>query len=77
MDVTVPMTAPTTAISATDDTTNRLRSVQRRRGEGAGGEEAGGEEAGGEEGAAGDGSFRSGVDRGFPLTTRYTPGLIR
>ncbi|MFE0374203.1 hypothetical protein ACFW1M_01205 [Streptomyces inhibens] len=72
MDVTVPMTAPTTAISATDDTTNRLRSVQRRRGE-----EAGGEEAGGEEGAAGDGSFRSRVDEGFPLTTRYTPGLIR
>ncbi|MGP8300342.1 hypothetical protein ACTPOK_20930 [Streptomyces inhibens] len=73
MDVTVPMTAPTTAISATDDTTNRLRSVQRRRGEGAGGEKG----AAGEEGAAGDGSFRSGVDEGFPLTTRYTPGLIR
>lgn len=34
MVVTVPMTAPTTAISATADTTSRVRSDQRRRGAG-------------------------------------------
>ncbi len=32
MVVTVPMTAPTTAISATAETTSRVRSDQRRRG---------------------------------------------